>query len=44
MLVSSEKPQRLDQVKMLFGAGHGDIKETALFVDLRRLPVQTPCG
>jgi len=38
LLVSSEKPQRLDQVKMLFGTGHSDIKETALFVDLRRLP------
>src|SRR5437660_2194705 len=36
MLVASEKPQRLDQMEMLFGTGHSDIKEAALFVDLRR--------
>src|SRR5260370_23834952 len=35
MLVGSEKPQRLDQMEMLFGTGHSDIKEAALFVDLR---------
>ncbi len=36
MLVGSEKPQRLDQMEMLFRTGHSDIKEAALFFDLRR--------
>src|SRR5580704_12354423 len=37
MLVGAKEPQRLNQMKMLLGAGHGDIEQAALFVDLRRI-------
>ena len=30
----------LNQMEMLLGTGHGDIKQTALFLDLRRTPAQ----
>ena len=35
MLVGAEEPQRLNQMEMLLGAGHSDVKQTALFLDLR---------
>src|SRR5215831_6764910 len=37
MLVGAEEPQRLNQMQMLLGTGHGDIQQAALFVDLRWL-------
>ena len=37
MLVGAEEPQRLNQMEMLLGTGHGDIKQTALFLGLRRI-------
>src|SRR5207302_3430664 len=37
VLVGAEEPQRLNQMEMLLGTGHGDIKQTALFLDLRRI-------
>src|SRR6266436_9456833 len=37
MLVGAEELQRLNQMEMLLGTGHGDIKQTALFLDLRRI-------
>src|ERR1700680_1422664 len=37
MLVGAEETQRLNQMQMLLGTGHGDIKQTALFLDLRRI-------
>jgi len=33
--VGAEEPQRLNQMEMLLGAGHSDVKQTALFLDLR---------
>ena len=37
VLVGAEEPQRLNQMEMLLGTGHGDIQQTALFLDLRRI-------
>ena len=37
VLVGAEEPQRLNQMEMLLGTGHGDIKQTALFLGLRRI-------
>src|SRR6266853_1428663 len=37
MLVGGEEPQRLNQMEILLSTGHGDIKQTALFLDLRRI-------
>src|SRR5436305_786148 len=37
MLVGAEEPQRLNQMEILLSTGHGDIKQTALFLDLRRI-------
>src|SRR5215469_8170746 len=37
MLVGVEEPQRLNQMQMLLGTGHGNIQQAALFVDLRWL-------
>src|ERR1700719_825751 len=37
MLVSAEESQRLNQMEVLLSTGHGDIKQPALFIDLRRI-------
>jgi hypothetical protein len=36
MLMSAKEAQRLDEIEMLLGTSDSDIKESALFLDLRR--------
>jgi hypothetical protein len=37
MLVGAEEPQRLNQMEMPLGAGHSDIQQAPLFLDLRSI-------